>query len=594
MLLLGLFAAAALVYWIAQGWPQRVAEPGAAAGDERIACLSYAPFRRPGQTPLDPTARVSRAQIEADLRILATRTGCVRTYSVDQGLDQVPAVARELGMTVLLGAWLGRDRERNRKELALAVALARAESPVVRALVVGNEVLLRRELPEHALRASIVQARQALRDAAPGGAAIPVTYADVWEFWLEHPGLADAVDFVTIHVLPYWEDEPVGIDQAVAHVVATYRLAQAALPGREILLGETGWPRAGRARRAATAGRVEQARFVREFVRTARIEGLPYNLIEAFDQPWKRRLEGAMGGHWGLFDSAGVPAFPWHGRVEADPHWRTGLWGGAAGALGFTLLAAVSRTRLRAMSAAGDRAQAQVSSPARAVLAHALAGFAVGALAVAQWRHAVAWQRDGYEWLVALAGLLSSALFGWLAAARLFPFALRAGVADGVDTGPGTRASLPGIHALLSGHAGRPHRMEAATLLGALRFAFLFAAAFSIVLLVFDARYRSFPWPFFAAPLGAALLLALQGERLPADAREERALGVVAALGAPLVLAFETLANREALVFLCGLLLYVAACFGRPSRSGRVPGEDGTRTSTSSPSSAPNADGSNE
>ncbi|RPH66726.1 MAG: beta-1,6-glucan synthase, partial [Burkholderiales bacterium] len=377
LLLLGLFAAAALGYWLAQGWPRQVAEPDPAPDGDRVACLSYAPFRLPGETPFDPAARVSRARIEADLRILATRTACVRTYSVDQGLDQVPAVARELGMTVLLGAWLGRDRERNRDELARAVTVARAERSAVRALVVGNEVLLRRELPEHELRATIEEARRALRKAAPRGSPIPVTYADVWEFWLAHPGLADAVDFVTIHVLPYWEDDPVGIEQAVAHVVATYRRAQAALPGREILIGETGWPRAGRARREATPGRVEQAHFVREFVRTARAEGVPYNLIEGFDQPWKRRLEGAMGGFWGLFDSGGAPAFPWRGRVEADPAWRVGLAGSAAGALGFGLLAAASRAR------------------GRRLLAQALAGAAVGAVAVAQWRYAAAWHRDG-------------------------------------------------------------------------------------------------------------------------------------------------------------------------------------------------------
>src|SRR5690606_14692444 len=180
------FASAAVGYWLAQAWPRAVAEPGVAPGGERIACLSYAPFRRPGESPFDPDARVARERIEADLRILASRTGCVRTYSVDQGLDQVPAVARDLGMTVLLGAWLGRDRARNGDELARAVALARAEPAVVRALIVGNEVLLRGELPERELRAAIESARRALRDEAPGGRPVPVTYADVWEFWLEH------------------------------------------------------------------------------------------------------------------------------------------------------------------------------------------------------------------------------------------------------------------------------------------------------------------------------------------------------------------------------------------------------------------------
>jgi len=564
LLLLASLAAVAVGYWVAQGWPRAVAEPGLAPDGERIACLSYAPFRRPGESPFDPGARVARERIAADLRILATRTGCVRTYSVDQGLDQVPAVARELGMTVLLGAWLGRDRVRNRDELARAVALARAEPAVVRALIVGNEVLLRRELPERELRAAIESARRALHDAASGGRPVPVTYADVWEFWLEHRGLADAVDFVTIHALPYWEDAPVSVEQSVAQVVATYRRAQAAFPGREILIGETGWPRAGRARRDAVPGRVEQTRFVREFVRAARVEGLPYNLIEGFDQPWKRRLEGAMGGYWGLFDSDGAPAFPWRGPVEADPAWRIGIAGGAAAAAAFALISAIAGAR------------------GRRLLAQALAGTAVGAVAIAQWRYASAWHRHDYEWLLGAAGLVASAAYAALAVAR-------------VDAGAPERPPVPGIHALLTGARarGRRWRPDAVAALSALRFAFLFAAAFTVVLLVFDARYRGFPWPAFAVPLGAALLMALRRERLPASAREERALGWVTATGALVSLALETPANRDALVFLAGLLLYVAACFGWPRR-GSPSGDDGARTSAISPSSAPAAAGSNE
>jgi exo-beta-1,3-glucanase (GH17 family) len=37
---------------------------------------------------------------------------------------------------------------------------------------------------------------------------VPVTYADVWEFWLRNRDVANAVDFITIHILPYWEDFP--------------------------------------------------------------------------------------------------------------------------------------------------------------------------------------------------------------------------------------------------------------------------------------------------------------------------------------------------------------------------------------------------
>src|SRR5690606_39618061 len=46
---------------------------------------------------------------------------------------------------------------------------------------------------------------------------VPVTYAEVWEFWLSNRELSDAVDFVTIHILPYWENIPIRADLAAAH-----------------------------------------------------------------------------------------------------------------------------------------------------------------------------------------------------------------------------------------------------------------------------------------------------------------------------------------------------------------------------------------
>ena len=46
----------------------------------------------------------------------------------------------------------------------------------------------------------------------------PVTYADVWEFWLKASELSASTDFITIHILPYWEDDPVSDEDAVAHV----------------------------------------------------------------------------------------------------------------------------------------------------------------------------------------------------------------------------------------------------------------------------------------------------------------------------------------------------------------------------------------
>ena len=70
-------------------------------------------------------------------------TECVRTYSVDLELDQITPIAQRHGLKVLQGLWLGRDPEFNRFQIETAVALTNRYPDVIRAIVVGNEVLLR-------------------------------------------------------------------------------------------------------------------------------------------------------------------------------------------------------------------------------------------------------------------------------------------------------------------------------------------------------------------------------------------------------------------------------------------------------------------
>jgi glucan 1,3-beta-glucosidase len=132
---------------------------------------------------------------------------------------------------------------------------------------------------------------------------VPVTYADVWEYWLKNREIYDAVDFVTIHILPYWEDIPIKAKFAALHVDSIRKRMAVAFPAKEILIGETGWPSHGRMREGALPSRANQAKVVSEILDTAKREGFRVNLIEAYDQPWKRQLEGTVGGYWGLFDA---------------------------------------------------------------------------------------------------------------------------------------------------------------------------------------------------------------------------------------------------------------------------------------------------
>ena len=309
-------------FWLWRAAP--VPMPDAPGG--RFACVSYAPFRGE-QTPFDPTLVIPRAQIEEDLTHLKTESDCVRIYAVNQGLDQVLPIAETLGMKVLMGLWVGRTAQDNEIQIARGIELAKAHPGTIKGIIVGNEVLLRQEQPASVL--------EGLLKRVKAETGLPVTYADVWEFWLRHPELADDVDFVTIHILPYWEDDPVPAGDGVTHIDAILRMVEAEMPGKTIYIGETGYPSAGKQRERALPGLVEQASFIRGFLAYAHERGLDYNVIEAFDQPWKRALEGTVGGYWGVFSEGRTSKFPLTGPVaRMGPPWP---WLAGTIALGIVL-----------------------------------------------------------------------------------------------------------------------------------------------------------------------------------------------------------------------------------------------------------------
>lgn len=61
---------------------------------------------------------------------------------------------------------------------------------------------------------------------------------------------------------------------------------------------------------------IAQTTFIRGFLDLAQKEGYSYNLIEAYDQPWKIANEGAVGGYWGLYDANGADKSAIFGAVS--------------------------------------------------------------------------------------------------------------------------------------------------------------------------------------------------------------------------------------------------------------------------------------
>jgi len=293
-----------------------------------LKSASFAPFRD-GQSPLEeifPTAR----EIEDDLLRLKGVFEGLRTYSATGGMDAVPALAAKHGFALTHSAWLGRGSPDNERELKALIETANRYPDAVKRVIVGNEVLLRGDLKPEQLIAYLDRVRAAIRQ--------PVSYADVWAFWLKTPQLAAHVDFITIHVLPYWEDEPVAEADAPAHLLAQIERLRKAFPGKPILVGETGWPTEGRSRGPAQASTLAAAQYVRALPALAAQHGFDYNLVEAYDQTWKARLEGTIGARWGLFDAQRRQKYGLAGPVWPLPN--AGLRAAAALVLGvaFALL----------------------------------------------------------------------------------------------------------------------------------------------------------------------------------------------------------------------------------------------------------------
>jgi len=143
--------------------------------------------------------------------------------------------------------------------------------------------------------------------------------------------LVSTLDFVAVHVLPYWGGVPAG--NAVDATVKVYGQLREKFKGKRIVIAEFGWPSSGYNRQSAVPGKFEQAAIMRSFVARANALGIDYNLIEAYDQPWKT-VEGSVGAYWGLFDNqTRQPKFAWAGPVTDADNWKIAAVAVAVGVL---------------------------------------------------------------------------------------------------------------------------------------------------------------------------------------------------------------------------------------------------------------------
>jgi exo-beta-1,3-glucanase (GH17 family) len=272
----------------------RLADDFRAVLDAGVHGLCFSPY----VDQQAPGSQVSEAQIRARLAVIRPYTRWIRSFSCTDGHEQTPRIAHELGMKTLVGAWLGTNREINEREIDGVIAVARAGHGDI--VAVGNEVLLREDMPEDELLEYIHRVKQAL----PG---VPVGYVDAYFLFEKHPRITAACDVVMTNCYPFWEGCP--RDQAIPYMQQMYQRTKAAAAGKRVIISETGWPDKGSAFHGAFPSEAGAMRYFIDTQRWAQSEGVEVFYFAAFDEAWKVGAEGDVGAYWGLWDKDARPKF---------------------------------------------------------------------------------------------------------------------------------------------------------------------------------------------------------------------------------------------------------------------------------------------
>ncbi len=220
---------------------------------------------RDGESPHTGLLPLPSALAE-DVQFAGKLAHKLRTYSVANTAYLIPEFCRKNKIGCYLGAWLGRSAPQNDLEIELLIHLAKRNNPFTEAVIVGNEPLHRNDFSEEQYIKYIRRVKKQCK--------VPVTAAETWSVWKKHPKLAAEVDFLMIHIYPYWDQVP--IDKAAAYTIERIKEIQELYPHKKIILGEFGWPSGGKTRGGAVAGPENQARYFREIIPLLEKLGIEY------------------------------------------------------------------------------------------------------------------------------------------------------------------------------------------------------------------------------------------------------------------------------------------------------------------------------
>ena len=258
--------------------------------EDKIHGISFSPYI----TGQELGTIIGEAQIRERLSIILPYISSVRSFSCTEGNELIPAIAKENGLSTMVGVWLGDDLEKNEEELANGIKVGQAGHADI--LAIGNEVLLREDLSEDQLIDYINRAKA----ACPG---VEVGYVDAYYEFTNHPRVTEACDVILANCYPFWEGCPA--EYALLYMKEMYQQAKTAANGKRVVVSETGWSDRGTAFEGSQPGYENAVKYFINAYKWAEEQDIEIFYFSSFDEDWKVAAEGDVGAYWGLWDKDG-------------------------------------------------------------------------------------------------------------------------------------------------------------------------------------------------------------------------------------------------------------------------------------------------
>jgi len=291
------------------------------AGVTKAVCYSG---YRSGQHPDrgDGAVNPSYEETLEDLKILSGKANfkLIRIYDSGENSEMILNVIKEnnIDMKVLLGIWLKaelsnhetcewltepipeaqlkQNKKLNLIEIDRGISLANKYQDIVIAVNVGNEALVDwndHKVDTDTIISYVQKVKQSIRQK--------VTVADNYKWWADHgENLAKAVDFISIHTYPVWEEKD--ILEGLSYTIANIKEVRSALPEAKIVITEAGWPTQASEFPNRVSEEIQQQYF-NEILLWSKENNFTTFIFEAFDEDWKGNPHNILGAekHWGLF-----------------------------------------------------------------------------------------------------------------------------------------------------------------------------------------------------------------------------------------------------------------------------------------------------